>query len=219
MLLAMFGTAAGHAQKFQNVGYEPGSVATKYIDGLLWVFTGSDSEEVEHTCYFSSDSYGRYFQIGLGVWNLGDESFVFDPAEVEATITFRGVEEPVKVYTIEEFRKKIERSKILTAVAYGLNSFSAGMSAANNDVSGTVLATSQMHSNERLMDKISAEQEAKSVGYLKINTIDPGEGINGYINLRRRRGEQLTIRIPVNGHTYIYRWDVSQERSRRRRAR
>ena len=69
------------------------------------------------------------------------------------------------------------------------------------------------------MDKISAEQEAKSVGYLKINTIDPGEGISGYINLRRRRGEQLTIRIPVNGHTYVYRWDVSQERSRRRRVR
>ena len=43
------------------------------------------------------------------------------------------------------------------------------------------------------------ERVTKEQGYLKKNTIHPNEGIVGYMNIKRKKGNILTINIPING--------------------
>jgi antitoxin component YwqK of YwqJK toxin-antitoxin module len=50
------------------------------------------------------------------------------------------------------------------------------------------------------------EQNAKKMGYLKKNTINPGESVEGYVNIKRIKGNIVYITIIINGAEYLYEW-------------
>lgn len=52
----------------------------------------------------------------------------------------------------------------------------------------------------------------KSQGYLKITTVHPGEGIIGYMNIKRERGQMMTVNIPVGDGVYSFEWDVTKKK-------
>ena len=51
----------------------------------------------------------------------------------------------------------------------------------------------------------------KKQGYLKKTTIYPDDTVIGYMNIKRKKGEILTINIPINSYTYSFDWDVTKQ--------
>lgn len=58
------------------------------------------------------------------------------------------------------------------------------------------------------------ERVTKEQGYLKKNTIHPNEGIVGYMNIKRKKGNILTINIPINGNVYSFELDVNKKNNK-----
>jgi len=79
----------------------------------------------------------------------------------------------------------------------------AAASAAN------MAATTQMMTLSKLM---ADDRNTKSQGYLRITTIHPNEGIIGYMNIKRKKGQMMTVNIPVGGQIYSFDWDVTKKK-------
>ena len=62
---------------------------------------------------------------------------------------------------------------------------------------------------ERIM---RLERNAIKYGYLKKNTIHPGEGIIGYMNIKRKGREGLlSIDITVDGNNFPFLWHMQKK--------
>lgn len=53
-----------------------------------------------------------------------------------------------------------------------------------------------------------SEQAAKEAGYLKINTLYPGQSIKGYINIDKKKGANLVIDVDINGAVFSFPWEL-----------
>ena len=53
---------------------------------------------------------------------------------------------------------------------------------------------------------MAEEQEIKKLGYLKKNTIYPGETISGYVHVKRIKGETVQFIIKIEEAEYIFDW-------------
>ena len=51
-------------------------------------------------------------------------------------------------------------------------------------------------------------RQARNEGYLKRTTINPGESISGYFNIKRKKGETLMITLNIAGAEYQFPWNV-----------
>ena len=77
------------------------------------------------------------------------------------------------------------------------------------DVNATFQANmAASHQMQTLGNMMKNDREVKEQGYMKINTIHPGECIIGYMNIKRKKGTIMTVFIPVNGVVYSFDWDV-----------
>ncbi|MDR2848242.1 MAG: membrane-binding protein, partial [Bacteroidales bacterium] len=64
-------------------------------------------------------------------------------------------------------------------------------------------------SNNRIAEFNNNQLEvrnAKQKGYLKKNTIYPGETISGYVHIQRVRGVSVYITVNINEANYLYGW-------------
>ena len=50
-------------------------------------------------------------------------------------------------------------------------------------------------------------------GYLKKNTIYPDQTIVGYMNIKRQKGNVLTVLVPIYVFYYSFDWDVSKNKA------
>ena len=67
----------------------------------------------------------------------------------------------------------------------------------------------QVLSQQRMADFSNAmaeEQQIKKLGYLKRNTIYPGETISGYVHVKRIKGETVQFVIQIEKAEYIFDW-------------
>lgn len=138
----------------------------------------------------------------------------------------------LEVYTNEEYQKKIKRSQAWTMALYG---FSAGINAgtagrstsystsyssngyayttvtqhydANAAYQANLASTNQMLILGQMMENDCTIREQS---YLKTATVYPNESIVGYMNIKRKKGEILNIKIPVNGYVYSFDWNVGK---------
>lgn len=53
-------------------------------------------------------------------------------------------------------------------------------------------------------------RQARNEGYLKRTTINPGESIKGYFNIKRKDGESLNITLNISGTQYEFLWNVKK---------
>lgn len=109
-----------------------------------------------------------------------------------------------------------------TASAYGSGGYAYGSYSGNSSYSGSAYGTSttttydasvayqaQVLSQQRMADFSDAqwnERNAKQMGYLKKNTINPGETIQGYVHIQRVSGISFYNTININGAEYVYGW-------------
>lgn len=54
------------------------------------------------------------------------------------------------------------------------------------------------------------DRKIRDEGYLKKNTIHPGEGIVGYMFVKKQRGVTMEVQIPVNGVVFDYKWSIKK---------
>lgn len=68
-------------------------------------------------------------------------------------------------------------------------------------------------SQQRMADFSNAmaeEQEIKKLGYLKKNTIYPGETISGYVHIKRIKGETVQFIVKIETAEYIFDWNFGK---------
>jgi hypothetical protein len=71
-------------------------------------------------------------------------------------------------------------------------------------------AAMAIRQNAEYSRSVLEERAIKDEGYLKINTIYPGEIISGYIHVKRQRGQQLNVLVAISGIGYEFSWNVSK---------
>lgn len=208
------------------------TVITEYNDGKLWVYRQTSDAVVGLTCYEEKDDYGKYYQVNIFIQNLGHSSFVFYPDSISSCLlTKKNKNIELEVYTNEEYQKKIKRSQAWAMALYGfsvgLNAGTAGRSTsystsyssngyayttvtqhydANAAYQANLASTNQMLTLGQMMENDCTIREQ---GYLKTTTVYPNESIVGYMNIKRKKGEILSIKLTVNGHVYSFNWNVS----------
>ena len=132
------------------------------------------------------------------------------------------------VYTYDAYMNKVKKSQAWAMALYG---FSAGLNAGTAGYQTTyttsygagtmpytqvrttynhaaaVAATNHIISLGKLM---SDDCNTKSKGYLKKTTIYPNEGIVGYMNIKRKKGNAMKVWIPIEKNRFSFDWDVSK---------
>lgn len=210
------------------------TIMTEYNDGKLWAYRNADNFVVGLTCYEEKDDYGKYYQAQILIRNLGDSAVTFCPENVSAYLERRNDTMELEVYTNEEFQKKIKRTQtwamILTGVSAGLNASSAAYSTsysttyspsgyayttvtrhydANAAYQANLASTNQMIALGKMMDN---DRKVKEQGYLKKTTIYPNEAIIGYMNIKKKKGDVLTVNIPIQQYVYSFSWLVKAKK-------
>ena len=211
------------------------TVMSEYNEGRLWAYRQIGNLVVGMTNYEEKDDYGRYYQIAIFVKNLGESSITFDPDKVTSALyTKRGDTISLQVYTYDEYMKKV---KDVQALSMALLGFSAGVNAGMAGYQTTYTSTygagympyTQVHTTYNYaaasaanmaattqimtLGKLMADdRNTKSQGYLKITTVHPGEGIIGYMNIKRKRGISMTVNIPVEDKVFSFDWEVNKKK-------
>ena len=139
----------------------------------------------------------------------------------------------LKVWSGEEYMKKVKRSQTLAAVLMG---FSEGFSTAGagfatstttfhssyggyaslqtTTYSPTAAAQATLASQQRIVNFSQAlqnEKEIKQLGYLKKNTIYPGESVSGYIHIDCTKGVRLVVNVRIEEAEYLYEWGIGKK--------
>lgn len=211
------------------------TVMSEYNDGRIWAYRQIGDFVVGMTNYEEKDDYGKYYQIAIFIKNLGEASTTFDPAQVTSSLyTKQGDSLKLQVYTYDEYMKKVKTaqawSMALLGFSAGMNAGMAGYQTSYTTSSGVggipytqvqttynyaaastanMAATTQMMTLSKLM---ADDRNTKSQGYFKITTVHPGEGIIGYMNIKRRRGVSMTVNIPVGEQVFSFDWDVRKNK-------
>lgn len=168
---------------------------SEFRNGDPWAIVAKNGFVVGLSNKSTKDDYGKYYQINVMIQNLTGSSYTFIPDKIHADL--RGKYNdivPLEVYTNEAYQKKVKRSQSWTSALYALSSESSYI---------------QM----RVMDKqMEYDRKIREEGYLKKTTIHSGEGICGYMNIKRVKGKTMRIIVPINGTNYVFDWDVSKKK-------
>lgn len=223
-----------HAQTFIAEKSDT-TIWSEYYDGHIWAYRQIGDIVVGMTNYKEKDKYGKYYQIAIFIKNLGDISVTFDPENVTSTLyNKRGDAYELKVYTYDRYMKKVKTAQAWSMALLGFSAgINAGMAGYQTTYSNSYMpngmaytqvhrtynyaaasaanmaATTQMITLNRVMEN---DRNLKSQGYLKITTIHPDEGIIGYMNIKRKKGQTMTVNIPVNGQTCSFEWDLTKKK-------
>lgn len=211
------------------------TVKVEYNNGRIWAYRQIGDFIVGMTNNKEKDNYGDYYQIAIFIKNLSNTSALFDPSLITSILTDEhGGTEYMKVYTYEQYMKKIKASQAwsmaLVGFSAGLNAGMAGYQTTYTTTYGvnhkpytqvyttynhTAASAANMAATTQIMtlSKLMADdRNSKSQGYLQISTIHPNEGIVGYMNIKRKKGQLMSVNIPVGGQVFSFDWDVTKKK-------
>ena len=201
---------------------------TEIRDDDEWALIAKDSLIVGMNCKTVKDNYGIFYQLSFIIQNLTQQSFDFDPSLINVSLLNKRDEtEEMRLYTAQGMQKKIANLQMWTGILYGLNAgLAAGQAGYSNSfISGTggsyyvqtynagnaamanMLATNQMLQLGKQMEE---DRKIRDAGYLKKNTIHSGEGISGYMMVKRKNGKEMTVGYQVNGTFFEFKWDLKK---------
>lgn len=199
---------------------------TEYRNGNEWAMIAKKGFIVGVSNKLIKDDYGKFYRLQIMIQNLSNNSFVFTPETVSSYCTLKDQSvNSMKVYTSESFQKMIRNKQMwaeaLTRFANGLNAGMAGYSTSYvstpyggytvstynpaNAAVANMMATNQMMEMGKQMEN---DRRIRDEGYLKKNTIHPGEGIVGYMFVKKQKGVTMEVQIPVNGVVFDYKWNI-----------
>ena len=208
----------------------------EYHDGQQWVYRDNNGLIVGLTNHEFKDDYGKYYQIGIFISNNRDTALTFDPERVFADLlSNKGDTISLEVYTNEKLQKKIKRSQTWAMVLYGLsagiNAASAGYTTTystsysngyaytsiNRTYNANAAHQANMASNMQMQELGKSMDNDRAIiekGYLKQNTINPGDAIVGYMNIKHKKGKRLLVSLNFDDCEFSYLWDVEKKKTK-----
>lgn len=222
----------------------------EYKNGTPWQIYFKNGVMIALTSTSVKD-YGKWHRLDMVISNSTISPIKFNPAVSISAISTnnQGDISELKVWSSDEYIKKVNRAQIFAAVMMGL---SEGMATANAGTttsrtntyhSGSAYAhgsggyahghysgmsssytrtydanaayQARVLSQQRMADFSDAlikEQEVKKLGYLKANTIHPGESISGYVHVQRVKGKTAQFIINIEGAEYVFDWSFGKRK-------
>ncbi len=205
----------------------------EYRDGKTWVIYVKNGLVIAMTNTILRDR-GKWHRVDLIIYNQSLSPIVFTPEHnIRAySVDKRGVSTDLKVWSSEEYLKKVKRALTWSAVLIGLNegfaSNNAGYSTSTTTgynsyggfstyttttYNGAAAYQARLASQQRLANVSSAMQNElniKQMEYLKKSTINPGDTLSGFAHVERIKGTTVVFTIDIEGVEYIYKWNFSK---------
>ena len=99
--------------------------------------------------------------------------------------------------------------------AVGVSGYAGGSSTSSTTVAynGAAAYQAELIASDRIADynnQMLQERNIKDAGYLKITTVNPGETISGYVNIQYKKGDELSVNIPVDSVVYPFVWTIDK---------
>lgn len=202
IILLSIAPAILNAQTLLYPGEIPAdSTFTDYNDGNQWAYITRNGITVGLTCYKDKDIYGKYYKIEVMIHNARQEKITFDPERVSAYVNKKDKTINLQVFTSEEYQKKMKRLQNLSLFSIGFSSSYSYPNQNYSNVSDAIdaFALEQFYKQDR---------DIRKEGYLKKHTIYSGETLVGYMNIKRKKGIYLEIRVPLYGYIYRFSWKI-----------
>lgn len=202
----------------------------EFRDGTEWNYYISNNIKIASNSIVQRD-YGKWHKVNILISNNSDQIIEIDPTkDIYAYSTDKDNKSTtLEVWSSEQYLIKVKRAQnwamALNAAAEGFNAGSAGYSNTSsysynngytytNNYNSSQAYQAQVLSQmrvENLSNKMFDERNIKQMGYLKKNTIHPGESIQGYINIKFISGEKLFLTLIVANTNYKFDWNFSKK--------
>jgi len=98
---------------------------------------------------------------------------------------------------------------------YARGSYSGTTTSRTTTYDANAAYQARVISQQRMADfgnALAHEQEVKKLGYLKANTIYPGESVSGYVHVKRIKGETVQFVINIQGAEYVFDWSFGKRK-------
>lgn len=218
----------------------PDECKTIYRDGTPWLVYSKNGVTIAETCTTVKD-YGNWHKFDIVISNDSSIPIEIDPDDCLTAFSLNANYKPttLEVLSSDSYIKKVKRGQfwegVAMAFAEGLSAAGAGLSSSysisntsysDGSYSTTHTSTlsydaassyqSQVLSQQRMADFNYSqwlERQAKEVGYLKKNTVNPGESISGYVNVQRIKGEAVFNTFNINDANYQFAWTYGKDSS------
>lgn len=202
---------------------------TDYRDGKPWEVYYKNGLTIALTSSVVRD-YGKWHRIDLRLSNNSTTPIEFAP---EINITAYSVDDlnqtnNLPVWSYNAYMKKVKRAQnwsaalmgisegmamagagYSTSTTYGYSSNGSYSTYTTTTYNPTAAYQANMASQQRIANFSQAlqdEQNIKEMGYLKKNTIYPGETISGFVHVEWKRGNRVVFIINIEGAEYLYEW-------------
>ena len=98
--------------------------------------------------------------------------------------------------------------------AVGVSRYAGSSSTSSTTVAynGAAAYQAELIASDRIADynnQMLQERNIKNAGYLKTTTVNPGETISGYVNIQYKKGDKLSVNIPINSVIYPFVWTIN----------
>lgn len=215
----------------------PEERAVDYRDGIPWQFYFKNGVTVALTNSVVRD-YGKWHRIDLSITNNSLTPIEFTPEESIVAYSLDETEptdsvSSLKVWSCDEYLKKVNRQQtwaaVLLGVSEGLASAGAGYSTSyttgysSTDGYASYSTTTYNPSAAYQANMASAarvanfgqameeEQNVKRMGYLKRNTIYPGETVTGFVHVEWLRGTRVFFIVTIEDAEYLFEWNFDRK--------
>ena len=179
--------------------------------------------------------YGKWHRVDVIISNNSLTPIEFNPqTDIMAySVDEDNIATDLQVWSCDKYMKKVNRSQTWAAVLMGV---SEGMASAGTGYSTTTTTgyssyggyssyttetynpsaayQANLASQQRIADFSQAMQDEKQIrkmGYLKKNTIYPGESISGFVHIGWIRGVRAVFVIRIENAEYIYEWGFDKK--------
>lgn len=222
--------------------YEPLSqdtcINSEWHEDKLWVYKQSENFMVAMACYKQNDDLGKFYQLGIVIQNISDKDILFDPADMSGLMgSIKGICK-AKIFTARKLEKKIRRqatwAAVMIGIAGGINAASSAYGTTTSITylpNGTVCPTTSVNYNPaaanialtntnmqiaQMVQQVENSIKITQQGYLKKNTIHPGEGIAGYVNIKWDSCRILTIKLRIEDEEFLFVWNTNKKYYRKK---
>ncbi len=211
--------------------FDSAAMLVKWIDGVPWVTYITNGMRISMSVKDVKE-YGAYHQVSIVVDNSSYLKYEIEPSvNVYAASGYSAgsllVEAmPLEVFSYENYMRKVKNQQTLAAIAMGLSSAAAAISSAYSPSTWTVsvnghqtyIDVSGRNINFYSPDLAFAgvaeswgrDRQIIQKGYLKKNTIESGEVVSGYFNIKEGAENFLSVTFKINGLRIPFFWDVSE---------
>lgn len=196
----------------QPIKVDKAMMQTEYNDGDLWAFYDCEGFQV-YLNHSTLNEYGKYHKISIFIKNNTSDKLDFEPSKlIKAFSVGRSYEYNERVFSYDEYIKKVNNQQIWAAALYG---FSVGMNSTtyHYDSYGNYIGSSYNSglATQQCLDfgmLCEDDKERIKSNYLKRNTVYSGEAISGYVLVSRSISDKFYLSITLNGVQYDFAWQL-----------